>query len=159
MPAESARRRAGARLRGSLLSRDEAHGIDRRERVRNAGPAVALVLAHPNASGGGTEGQSFARLVEGKRMPVDDIVGMLLREALAQHVEALAAVARARDHELALARDAFLVLDLGDEPGGIRLARMHDHGESERRWLDPGNLGERPSFVGRDENAVVVLYP
>src|SRR5512132_1919768 len=65
------------------------------------------------------------------RMAVDHVIGMRLRQPLAQCLEALAAVAGARDHQLALSRDAFLVLDLGHEPDGIRVARMHGDGEPE----------------------------
>jgi len=39
------------------------------------------------------------------------VVGVALREALAQHVEAAAAVAGARHHDLAVDGDAPLVLD------------------------------------------------
>src|SRR6516225_12301055 len=74
----------------------EAHGVDRRQRVRHAGPAVALVLAHPQAARGRAEGELFAALIERERVAIDDIVGVRLRQALGQDIEGLAAVARAR---------------------------------------------------------------
>src|SRR5262249_50829998 len=73
--------------------------------------------------------------------------------------EALAAITRANHDQLALARDTFLVLDFGDEPRRVGLARMHDDREAKRRRLDVGDLGKCLALVGRDENAIVVLHP
>src|SRR5262249_53931103 len=84
---------------------------------------------------------------------------MGLWQALREHVEALAAVARARDHELAFARDALFVLDLGNKPGRVRLLRMHCDREAKHRWLDALDLGEALAFVGGNEDAIVVLHP
>src|SRR5262245_57940066 len=125
----------------------ESHRIDRRQRVRHAGPAVALVLAHPQPASGRAEGEALARVVERQRVAVDHVIGMRLRQPLAQDVKALAAIAGARDHQLALARDALLVLDLRHEPRGIRIARMHCDGEAEGRRLDSGDLGKAPALV------------
>src|SRR5262252_552287 len=83
-------------LRSSGYVSGEAHGVDRRQRVRHAGPAVALVLAHPQAARGRAEGEPFAGFIERERVAIDDIVGVLLRQALGQDIEGLAAVARAR---------------------------------------------------------------
>src|SRR6516165_4443785 len=115
--------------------------------MRDAGPAVALILADPEAPGRGPEGEPFTPRVERERMAVDDIVGMCLRQALGQDVEAFAAVARARDHEPALAWNALLILDLGDEPCRVGLARMHDHRKAERRWCNIGDLLEGLAFI------------
>ena len=57
----------------------EPHRIDRRQRVRHACPALALILAHPKAAGRGAEGEPIARLIERERMAVHDIVGVRLR--------------------------------------------------------------------------------
>ena len=56
----------------------------------HARPAVALVLAHPQTAGGGAEGEALAARVEGERMAIDDVVGVRLRQALAQDIEAAA---------------------------------------------------------------------
>src|ERR1700758_3709967 len=151
-------------LKGSLTgdavaASREAHRIDRRQRVRHARPAVALVLAYPKAACRRAEGEPFAALIEHERMAIHDIVCVRLRQALGQDIEGFAAVARARHDQLALARDALLILDFRDKPRGIGLPRMHHDRETERRWLDAGDLRERLALVGGDENAVVVLHP
>src|SRR6266480_6438336 len=79
----------------SSLSR-EAHRVDRRQRVRHACPAVALVLAHPKAACRRAEGEPFAALIEHERMAIHDIVCVRLRQALGEDIEGFAAVARAR---------------------------------------------------------------
>src|SRR6202043_1568997 len=127
--------------------------------VAAAAPASPWSPPPPQPPGGGAEGEPLAGVIERERMPVHDIISVRLGETLGEDLEALAAVAGARDRELALARDAFLVLDLGHEPGRIRLARVHDHGKAERRRLDPGDLAERFSLVGGDKNSVVMLHP
>src|SRR5215471_5502533 len=137
----------------------EAHRIDWRQRVRHAGPAVALVLAHPQAARRRAEGEPFAGLIERESMAIHDIVGVRLRQALSQDIEGFAAVACARHNQLALARDAFLILDFRDKPRGVGRARMHDDREPERRRLDAGDLRKRLALVGGDEDAVVVLHP
>ena len=70
-----------------------------------------------------------------------------------------AAVARARDHDLAVDGNALLVLDRGDEPGGVGLVRMHDDGEAERRRPRLLDLHPRLAAVVGAEDAVVVLHP
>src|SRR6266511_5671606 len=93
----------------------EAHRVDRRQRVRHACPAVALVLAHPKAARRGAEGEPLAGIVERQSVAIDDVVGVRLRQALRQNIEVFTAVAGARHDQLALAWDAFLVLDFRDE--------------------------------------------
>src|SRR3974390_3385423 len=92
-------------------------------------------------------------------MAIDDVIGVRLRQAFFQDLEVLAAIARARHHELAVTRDALLVLGPGHEPGGVRLLWVHDHREPEDRRLDPGDLAEGLALVGGDEDAVVMLHP
>src|SRR5262249_34152535 len=137
----------------------EAHGIDRGQRVRHARPAVALVLAHPKAARGRAEGEPFAARIERESMAIHDIVGVRLRQALGEDIEGFAAVARSRHGQLALARNAFLILDFRDKPRRVGLPRMHDDREAERRRLDAGDLRKRLALVGGDENAVAVLHP
>ena len=54
----------------------ETHRMDWRQGVRHARPAVALVLAHPEASGGRSECQSVAGSVERQSMAVDHVIGV-----------------------------------------------------------------------------------
>src|SRR5580765_1225706 len=72
----------------------KAHGVDRRQVRREAAPAVARVLGDPQPAGGRAHRQALAGLVDRETMAVDEVVGVLLRQAAAQHLEALAAVAR-----------------------------------------------------------------
>src|ERR1043166_7902041 len=78
----------------------EPQGIDRRQRVRHACPAVALVLADPQAACRRPESQSLAGFVERKRVAIDDVVGVRLRQACGQGLKAFAAVVAARDDQL-----------------------------------------------------------
>src|SRR5437667_2122299 len=137
----------------------ELHRVDWRKGVRHAGPMVSLVLAHPEAPCRGAEGEAVPRLAQRQGMTVDDVVGVRLRQASGQEVEALAAVAGARDRQLAVTWDPLLILDFRNKPRRIGVARMHDNRETESRWLDPIDLRERLAFVGRDEDSVVVLHP
>ena len=83
----------------------------------------------------------------------NDVISVRLRQALGEDIEAFAAVARTRHDQLALARDALLILDFRDEPRRIRLARMHDDREAERRWLHARDL--REGFAPAGENEVI----
>src|SRR5207245_10363894 len=136
----------------------EPHGINWRQRLRHAGPAVALVLTHPKAPCRRAEGGPVAGRPERAGVAVDDIVGVRLRQPLGQDVEALAAIARARDHQLAIAGNTLLILDFRDKPRGIGLTWMDDNRKAESRWLDTVDLGKGPSFIGGDEDSVVVLH-
>jgi len=82
---------------------------------------------------------------------INDVISVRLRQAFGEDIEAFAAVARTRHDQLALARDALLILDFRDEPRRIRLARMHDDREAERRGFDSGDLGKAFTLVGGDE--------
>src|SRR3954462_8017851 len=84
---------------------------------------------------------------------------MRLRQPIRENVEALAAIACAGNRELAFARDALLVLDLGHEPRRVGLPRMHCDWKAEHRGLDTFDLSKTLALVRRDKNAVVVLHP
>ena len=73
--------------------------------MSDAGPAVALILADPQAAGRGSKGEPVPGLIERERMAIDHIIGVPLWQALSEDLEALAAVARARDDQLTLTRD------------------------------------------------------
>src|SRR4051812_33580686 len=73
----------------------KAHGVDRRQMRRQAAPAVARVLRHPQAAGGRTDRQALARLVDREAVAVHQVVGMLLRQPAAQDLERGSAIARA----------------------------------------------------------------
>jgi hypothetical protein len=74
----------------------------RRQRVHHACPAVALVLAHPEAASRRAESELFAGLIDREGMAIHDIVCLRLRQALGQDVEGFAAVACSRHDQLAL---------------------------------------------------------
>src|SRR6516225_47263 len=71
-------------------------------------------------------------------MTVHHVIGVRLRQPLSEHIEALARIARARNHELALARDALLVLDLGDEPGASGHCTRHCTSCAMGSWVSSG---------------------
>jgi len=59
------------------------------------------------------------------------VVGMVLRQALPQYLEAAAAVAGACDDNLAVDRNAPFVLDRRDQPRGVGIVRMGGDGKAE----------------------------
>src|SRR5215472_19013589 len=92
-------------------------------------------------------------------MAPHEVISMMLRQPVPQHLEAAAAVAGARDGNLAVYRDAPLVLDRRNKPSGIRVARMSGDRETEFRRADGGDfLPVGPGVFGA-EDAVVVLAP
>jgi transposase len=62
---------------------------------------------------------------------VDQIIGVALRQALAQTLPGLAAVAGARHGKRPIARHAQLVLDPGHKPGRARVLRVRRDREAE----------------------------
>src|SRR5262245_57587259 len=88
-----------------------------------------------------------------------EVVGVALRQALGQHLEAAAAVARARHHHLAVDGYAPLVLGRRHEPGRVRVARVSGHREAELRGADRAHLTPGGAGVLRAEHAVMVLAP
>ena len=73
----------------------EPHRIDWGQGVRDAGPVVALILAHPKSASRGAEGEPVAGRIKRQRMAIDDVIGVPLRQATGEDLERLAAVARA----------------------------------------------------------------
>ncbi|MNN28695.1 hypothetical protein D3C81_1422740 [compost metagenome] len=125
---------------------------------RQASPAVAAVLAEPQAAGGGAHGQAVAVVVHRQAVAIDQVVGRRLRQAGIEGFEGLAAVAGAGDDEAAVHRHAAFVLHRGDEPGGIRPGRVHGDGETEARRLRTNVMPLQAAIAG-GEDAVVVLHP
>jgi hypothetical protein len=82
-----------------------------------------------------------------------------LRQSLTQHLEAATAVAGTRHDHPAIDRDAPLIFDRRDKPGGIRVTRMGGDGKAEFRWTDRRQLIPIGSGVLRPEDAIVVLAP
>src|SRR5438874_10711838 len=106
-------------------------------------PRIAAIAAREYVAGGRAEPErAVARHRE--RVAIDDVVREAIGEPFGQHVERLAAVARARDDELAVDRDALLVLHAGNEPSGVSIERIDDDGEPERRG--PGLLDLVPAL-------------
>ena len=103
----------------------EPDGVDRGEVGGEVLPGVALVLREPEGAGGRAEGEAVAGVVEVEGVAVDEVVGVLLGQAVAEHVEGAAAVAGAGDDQAAIHGDAALVLDAGDEPGRLGVFGMN----------------------------------
>src|SRR5690606_16774926 len=108
-----ARREVGS-LPPAVPSLAEANRVDGRQVGGHGLPAVAAVVADVEVAGGAAEGERVAAVPEG--VPVDDVVGVLLRQALAEIFPALAAVLRAGDEEAAVDGHAAIVGLAGDEP-------------------------------------------
>src|SRR5271165_2705131 len=143
------RRRAAA----PFNLRREPHRMRRRQRMADFAPAIALVLGQVEAAGGRREGEPVAALVDRHRMAVDDVVGMALRQAFAQDVERLAAVAGAGDDELAVDRDAASSLIAGANQavsgsrGWTATAKPKDDGGTStisRQFAEPSSLRKMP---------------
>src|SRR6266699_2644230 len=137
----------------------ESHAIHRWEMLRDRLPAVALVLTHPQGPCRRAEREPVPRLVHVERVAIGEIVGVLLRQSLREHLEAFPPIPRARHDDPALHRDALLVAHARHEPGGVRVVGMHRDREAEPRGLDRGDLLPRRRAVGGAEYAVVVLDP
>src|SRR5262249_52173961 len=108
---------------------------------------------------GGAEGEALAALVDIERMAPYQVVGVALRQALGQHLEAAAAVARACHHNLAVDGNALLILGRRHEPSRVRVVRMGGDGEAELRGTDRAPLAPSGAGILRAEHAVVVLAP
>src|SRR2546423_419498 len=137
----------------------EPHAIRRWEMLRDRPPAGPLVLAHPQRPRGRAEREPAPRLVDVERVAIGEIVGVLLRQPLREHLKAFAPIPGARYDYPALHRDALLVAHARHEPGGVRVVGMHRHREAERRGLDRGDLLPGRRAIGGAEDAVVVLDP
>src|SRR5436190_12167371 len=68
----------------------EPHAVHRWEMLRDRLPAVALVLAHPQRPRRRPEREPVPRLVHVERVAIGEIVGVLLRQSLREHLEAFA---------------------------------------------------------------------
>src|SRR5262249_4218187 len=84
-------------------------GVHRRQARVERLPGVAPVGAEPQAARRRAEGEVLPRRVDVEAVAVDEVVGVLLRQALAQGLPRLAAVARAVDDHGPVLRDALLV--------------------------------------------------
>src|SRR5688572_12239969 len=89
----------------------ETDAINGRQMLAQTTPRPPLIVRYPAAPRRAAYRQRRARLVHVHAVPVDQVVGVLLRQTFAQHVERPAAIARAADHDLPLDRDAPLILD------------------------------------------------
>src|SRR5437763_10684838 len=129
----------------------KAHGVDRWQMRRQAAPAVARVFRDPQAAGGRADREPVARLVDREAVAIDEIVGMLLRQPAAQNLERAAAIARARDDEYGVERDAPLDLVRRHEPGGVGVLGMHRGGDAELERRDRRHLLTARRAIGRAE--------
>src|SRR6516162_10346726 len=122
-------------------------------------PGIAAILGDPQPAAGRAKGETLAALIDRERMAPYQVIGVLLRQTVPQHLEAAAAVAGAGDDDLAVDRDAPLVLDRRDEPRGVRIPRMGGDGKAELRRTDRRQLVPGGAGILRTKDAVVVLAP
>src|SRR5688572_22964884 len=132
----------------------EPNAIDRRQIVADVLPPLSLVFADEEIAGGAAERECSAIGIDVEPVTVDDVVGMFLRQPFGEHLEALAAVARARDDERAVDGIAPLIFLSGHEPRGSGLFGMHDDGEPEHRRLRVRDLRARDAAVRAAEDTV-----
>ena len=102
---------------------------------------VALIVGDVHGARGGSECKRIAGRINREGVAIDDVVGVLLRQAVGERREGLTAVASARDHELAADGDTALVLDRGDEPRRFRLGRVDGDREAEYGRSDVRDFG------------------
>ena len=110
-------------------------------------PGIAAILGDPQPAAGRAEGETLAARIHRERMAPHQVVGMVLRQALPQYLEAAAAVAGAANDDFAVDRGAPLVLDRPDEPRGVRIARKCGHRKAELRRPDRGQLVPRGAGI------------
>src|SRR5690606_21058805 len=149
---------AHARARSVVRLLGETHAIDRRKIVGDGFPAVALVLADPEVPRGTAEREVLAAVVE--RVAVDHVVGVLLRQPVAELLPGGPAVSGARDEKAAVDGRAMRVGLAGDEPRGLAVALVGRDGEAEvHASLGVADLLPGDGSVVAVEHAAVVLLP
>src|SRR5206468_19500 len=136
----------------------ETDGVHRRQVVADAAPALAAILRNVHVAGGAAEAHPVAARVE--RVPVHHVVGVLLRQPLAERLPARPAVARAGDEQAAVDAHA-LVVRLGRHyPRGERIAIVGGDREAEvHRHLRAAHPLPAARAVVAGEHAAVVLLP
>src|SRR5712692_9083321 len=92
-------------------------------------------------------------------MAPHQIIGMALRQAPGQHLEALSAIPGAGNDDPGVDRDAPLILGRRNKPGGIGVAWMGGDGKAEFRRADRRELVPVGAAIGGAEDAVMVLAP
>src|SRR4029079_9198989 len=97
--------------------------------------------------------------IDRQRVPPHEIVGVTLRQAAAQNVEALAAIPGARNDNRGVHQNAPLVLYRRHEPRRIGIARMRRDGKAEFRWPDRRDLMPVMAAILGAKDTVMVLAP
>src|SRR5437867_2024675 len=121
--------------------------------LRDRLPTVPLVLTHPQRARRRAEREPVSRLIHVERVAVGEIVGVLLRQALREHLEAASPVPSARHDHSTLHRDTLLVAHPGHEPGRARTCAgagsANPGGTPWRRRRVARRAGARKSTGGR----------
>src|SRR5215469_8056159 len=116
---------------GVASPRGEAHdGYRRQSRLRHR-PRSPAILRGPQPAGRGPEGELLPASVDRESVPVYQVVGVTLRQAMAQDLEAATPVAGAGHDDFAVEGNALLILDCRDKPSGVRVAWMRGDGKAE----------------------------
>lgn len=122
-------------------------------------PRIPLILRYPQRSGSAAHGQAITAFVHIKCVSKNDVVCVVLRQAVAKDIKSVAAVSRSCHHKPTIDRNAFLVVDAGHKPGCIWVSGMHGYRESEGRGLYVTDFVPGICPVGRTKHAVMMLDP
>ncbi len=112
------------------LSKTEPQTIHRGQFGAEACPAVATVLANPDAAGGAAKGKRAAIRADIETVAENEMIGVLLRQADAKLLPGFSSIAGTHDAERAVAGHAEFVLDPWHKPRGSRVERMDYNGKA-----------------------------
>src|SRR5581483_2000079 len=135
------------------------HCVDRWKVCVDYLPIVALVFSNPQASCCRTHHKRISSRIYIERMSIDQIISVLLRQSIAQHIECLATIAGARHNDLSVDRESLLVLNCRDKPCGVGIVWMDRDRKAKYRRRNISQLLPGVSSVSRAENPIVVLSP
>src|SRR5271155_5248303 len=121
-------------------------------------PALAAIVRGPKRAGGRAHGKLLAGLVYIEPVPVNEVIGVALRQPLAHDLPRLAAIFGFRHAKRAIARHTDLILDRRHEPRGLAVARVRHDRKTE---IVAGQRQPRPvsASIGRTIDTGMVLHP
>lgn len=142
----------------SLAQLRKPHAIDGRQIVSETLKRVAAIATQVEITGGATEGDGV--FFNRKRMAIDHIVGVILRQTTTQLLPRLAAVFCARDKQPTIDSHALLVGDARHNPSSAALLVIGGDGEAKvHATLWSAHLRPGRAAIRAVENPAVVLLP